>query len=261
MSSSKTLTPPLDEGSPQLKFYRMERPTGQLFELKEMQKQQLTGLDEADEVPPPPGPPPMAPPPPPPPPPPFESAERGLREFNYNGRDIKPRNSERSSGALGRHRVSFYSIYSDYSSHPSSDDGRHGDDGGRRDAVNTGGGGGGGGSVPQVQHVEHPPRRNLSMRAAPPTHSRSTSGNSRSSGRGGGLVVSQPPPTYAPSRELYNRVRFAEQERIRREESRAPGPRRIEMVDVVGGPSVGAMWVFACCYFFWYRCLMDGEDF
>ncbi|KAH0427814.1 hypothetical protein CcaCcLH18_09430 [Colletotrichum camelliae] len=258
MSSSKTLTPPLDEGSPQLKFYRMERPTGQLFELKEMQKQQLTALDEADEAPPPPGPPPMAPPPPPPPPP-FENAERGLREFNYNGRDIKPRNSERSSGALGRHRDSSYSIYSDYSSHPSSDDGRRGDDGGRRDAVNAAGGGGGG-SVPQVQHGEHPPRRNLGMKAAPPTHSRSTSGNSRGSGRGGGVVVSQPPPTYAPSRELYNRVRFAEQERIRREESRAPGPRRIEMVDVVGGPSVGAMWVFACCYFFWYRCLMD-EDF
>ncbi|KAF9881847.1 hypothetical protein CkaCkLH20_00993 [Colletotrichum karsti] len=253
MSSSKTLTPPLDEGSPQLKLYRMERPTGQLFELKELQKQQLADLDEVDEFPPPPGPPPGAPPPPLPIP---QGDERGLREFNYNGRDIKPRNSERSSGAMGRRRLSSYSQFSDYSSHASLYEAPDYDRG-IGNGEGRGGGGGGSGGVPQVEHIERPPRRHPGMEATL-GHLRTRSDNTR-----GGGVVSQPPPTYAPprERELFNRVRFAEQqERARREESRGPGARRIDMVDVVGGPSVGKLWVYACCAFFWYRCLWD-EDF
>lgn len=235
----------------------MERPTGQLFELKELQRQQLAGLTiyEADEISLPPGPPPL---------PIFQGGERGLREFNFNGRDVRPRNSERSSGALGRQRLSSFSTYSDYSSHASL---YEPPDYGRRIGNGGGGGGAGGrgsnngsGEVPQVEqaeHVERSSRRYPGMEAAP-GHSRTRSENAR----GGGRVVSQPPPTYAHPRELYyNRVRFAEQqERACREEVRGPGLRRIEMVDVVGGPSMGQLWVYACCAFFWHRCLWD-EDF
>ncbi|KAF6843955.1 hypothetical protein CMUS01_01621 [Colletotrichum musicola] len=257
MSSSKTLTPPLgadeeyEEAHP-----KMDRPTGQLFELQELQKLQLKSFspesERADQqVPPPPGPPPGAPPPPVP-----QGGERGLREFNYNGRDVKPRNSERSSGVLGRRRVSSYSIYSNYSSYASSDDGR-------RDAglggVNVGGASGEGRAVPQVEHVERPPERNPDMRAVPqPLRTASSPGRRRGGSRGG--PVQPPPPTYQDpySRDAYSRVRFADPER--REDSRGPAPRHIEMANITGGHSVSTLWVFACCAFFWYRCLMD-EDF
>lgn len=263
MSSSKTLTPPLgadeeyEEAHP-----KMERPTGQLFELQELQKLQLKSFspesERADQVPPPPGPPPGLPPPPIP-----QGGERGLREFNYNGRDVKPRNSERSSGVLGRRRVSSYSIYSNYSSYLPSDD----DDGSRERDAGLGGAavGGDGRAVPQVEHVERPPERNPDMRAVPqPLRTASSPGRrrggSRAGNRGGG-PVQQPPPTYQDpySRDAYSRVRFADPER--REESRGgPAPRHIEMANITGGHSVSTLWVFACCAFFWYRCLMD-EDF
>ncbi|KAL0944402.1 uncharacterized protein CTRU02_202289 [Colletotrichum truncatum] len=246
MSSSKTLTPPLDE-APSLKT---DRPTGQLFELKELQKIELSGLaiHEAARVPPPPGPPPAAAPPPIPIPIPVPShgGERGLRDFNYNGRDIKPRDSERSSGAIGRHRISAYSMYSTYSSYASSDDGRSVVTGRDRSGSNKSEG------VPRVEHIERQPRRTPPMEAVPPSM--------RHSRRGGSGVVSQPPPTYAPSHDFYNRVRFADQERARRDETSNPGPRQIDMAHITGGHSANALWVFACCAFFWYRCLMD-EDF
>ncbi|EXF79046.1 hypothetical protein CFIO01_13674, partial [Colletotrichum fioriniae PJ7] len=77
--------------------------------------------------------------------------------------------------------------------------------------------------------------------------------------------VRHPPPTYAPSQDPYSRVRFADEER-RREEAAAARARaghpsgQIDMAQIAGGHSMRALWVFACCAFFWYRCLMD-EDF
>ncbi|TDZ38892.1 hypothetical protein C8035_v006958 [Colletotrichum spinosum] len=271
MSSTKTLTPPLGEEVDALQHHKMERerPTGQLFELQDLQKKQITGLASFDEEesqvrpppPPSPGPPPGAPPPPVPP----TGGERGLREFNYNGRDVKPRNSERSSGVMGRRRISSYSMYSGYSSYEASDDGR-GDAAAAAPAGGVAGGdsdngGGGSGEVPQAEHVERLAKRTPDRSAIPPplrTGSRAT--RNRGLGPGGGVVVKQPPPIYAPSQEYYNRVRFADEERLRREEEDPAGPRRIEMSQIAGGHSASALWVFACCAFFWYRCLMD-EDF
>ncbi|CCF43416.1 hypothetical protein CH063_13125, partial [Colletotrichum higginsianum] len=80
---------------------------------------------------------------------PGHGGERGLRDFNYNGR---VRNSDRtsdraSSGVLGQHHPhrSSFSIYSNYSSYSSSSDGA----GGGRDREGGGAGeraGGVGGS-------------------------------------------------------------------------------------------------------------------
>ncbi|GJC94132.1 hypothetical protein ColKHC_02958 [Colletotrichum higginsianum] len=77
--------------------------------------------------------------------------------------------------------------------------------------------------------------------------------------------VRQPPPTYGMQpQDPYNRVRFADEERRRRhrqeEASRARSPQEIDMAQITGGRSMRALSVFACCAFFWYRCLMD-EDF
>ncbi|GJC79146.1 hypothetical protein ColLi_01984 [Colletotrichum liriopes] len=258
----------------------MDRPALQLQELQELQKQHVQQMQEglqqqqqdgglASE-----GAEPT----------PKHGGERGLREFNYNGR---VRNSERaseraSSGVLGQqhpHRSSF-SLYSNYSSYSSSSDGRGGRD------QNGGGGGGGGGGVgrgippprpprsplpplpPPLPHIQQPPRqRSMEVPPAPGTAGTVNTVGTEATAVAGTESVQQvrqpppPPPTYGPPHDPYNRVRFADEERYRQEEaSRGRSAQQIDMAQITGGHSARALWVFACCAFFCYRCFMD-EDF
>ncbi|KAK1640971.1 hypothetical protein BDP81DRAFT_445959 [Colletotrichum phormii] len=279
MLSSKVYSPP-----------EMERPALQLQELQELQKQHNQQVQEAQqqqpqgvtglgglargagaaELPAP-----------------NNGGERPVRESNYNGR---VRNSERasvraSSGVLGRqhpHRSSF-SIYSNYSSYSSSSDG-----GGARGSVPTGAGAGVGGGAPThppplprqptpTPYTAQQPRRIPMMEMVTP-QAPGTAGTANTAGTDATAVagtesvkrqpsqqqVRQPPPTYAPSQDPYSRVRFADEERRREEaaaRARAGHPSgQIDMAQIAGGHSMRALWVFACCAFFCYRCLMD-EDF
>ncbi|OHE93969.1 hypothetical protein CORC01_10756 [Colletotrichum orchidophilum] len=223
---------------------------------------------------------------------PTNGGERPVRNFNYNGR---VRNSERaseraSSGVLGRqhpHRSSF-SIYSNYSSYSSSSSSDGGGGGGVRGSVPAGAGGEGGGPTPPPPLPRQPtptpyaqqPQRNPMMEMVPP-QAPGTAETDATAVAGTESVKQQqqqqhhhhhhhhirhPPPTYAPSsQDPYSRVRFADEERRRekerrREEEASHPPGQIDMAQIAGGHSMRALWVFACCAFFWYRCLMD-EDY
>ncbi|WYZ45255.1 hypothetical protein EsH8_VIII_000571 [Colletotrichum jinshuiense] len=203
------------------------------------------------------------------------SSERGLRDFNYNGR---VRNSDRasaraSSGVLGNHQAhrSSYSIYSNYSSYPSSDAEGSGSGSGRGSRAGGGRGGRGGGASPppapapqrsqsrsgKPSHNEQPRRMPaMEMRPAPGT---SGTVDTATTAVAGTESVRHPPPTYVPSQDPYNRVRFADEERWRGAEAR-PQAAQIDMAHIAGGHNMRALWVFACCAFFCYRCIMD-EDF
>ncbi|KAK1699908.1 hypothetical protein BDP55DRAFT_748044 [Colletotrichum godetiae] len=289
MLSSKVYSPP-----------EMERPALQLQELQELQKQHsqqmqeqqqrpqgVTGLGGlargagAAELPAP-----------------NNGGERPVREFNYNGRvrNSERASVRASSGVLGRqhpHRSSF-SIYSNYSSYSSSSDGGGGGGGGgggARGSVPTGAGAGVGGGAPThppplprqptpTPYTAQQPRRIPMMEMVTPQApgTAGTAGTANTAGTDATAVagtesvkrqpsqqqVRQPPPTYAPSQDPYSRVRFADEERRREEaaaRARAGHPSgQIDMAQIAGGHSMRALWVFACCAFFWYRCLMD-EDF
>ncbi|OLN88053.1 hypothetical protein CCHL11_00459 [Colletotrichum chlorophyti] len=238
----------------------MERPAVQLQDLQELQRQlQRDGvIQESDTMPPGGG----------------GGGERGLRDFNYNGR---VRNSERSSGVLGRHQPpheSSYSIYSNYSSWSSSEDG-NGDVSRPRSRSRSRDRGGQERMPPPPMPPPLPPpakslppplteqpRRQPGMEAA-----RSTPGTADTAATAVADAeddrdvrdVRAPPPTYAPDHDMYNRVRFVDQELRRESSSRGRPAPQIEMAQIAGH-NARAMWVFACCAFFWYRCLMD-EDF
>ncbi|KAK1531295.1 hypothetical protein CPAR01_10944 [Colletotrichum paranaense] len=224
--------------------------------------------------------------------------ERPVREFNYNGRvrNSERASVRASSGVLGRqhpHRSSF-SIYSNYSSYSSSSDGGvggGGGGGGARGSVPTGARDGG--AAPPTHppplprqptptpYTAQQPRRIPMMDMVTPQApgTAGTAGTANTAGTDATAVagteefvkrqpsqqqVRHPPPTYAPSQDPYSRVRFADEERRREEaaaRARAGHPHgQIDMAQIAGGHSMRALWVFACCAFFWYRCLMD-EDF
>ncbi|KAK2032462.1 hypothetical protein LX32DRAFT_200220 [Colletotrichum zoysiae] len=225
--------------------------------------------------------------------------ERGLRDFNYNGR---VRNGERaseraSSGVFAQHQPprNSVSIYSTYSSYPPSPEGggghgQNGEGGVEEDRDFDGGGGGGDNSSrfgrgippprpprsppPPLPHVDQPRRQ--PMMEVPPAPG--TAGTVNTIGTEATAVagtesvqrVRQPPPTYVPSQDQYsNRVRFVEDERGRRgsdEEENEEGEGRgnhsarpIDKARIKGGPNTCVLWVFACCAFFCYRCFMDEE--
>ncbi|WDK11520.1 hypothetical protein CGRA01v4_02799 [Colletotrichum graminicola] len=269
----------------------MERPELPLHELQDLQKRHiqqmqdgqqyeeggLAASEEAERAPNPGG-------------------ERGLRDFNYNGR---VRNGERaseraSSGVLvGQHQPhrNSASIYSNYSSYAPSLDGgggheRHG--GGVEDSDCSGGGGGDGGNSsgfgrgvppsrpsrspppPPLPHIDQP-RRQLLMKVPPApgtadtTNTMGTEASTAVAGTESVQKVRQPPPpTYVPFQDHYNRVRFVDEEHGRQgegeEADRGRSTPPIDKAHIKGAPNTRVLWVFACCAFFCYRCFMD-EDF
>ncbi|KAK1966210.1 hypothetical protein LY78DRAFT_65946 [Colletotrichum sublineola] len=207
--------------------------------------------------------------------------ERGLRDFNYNGRvrNGEPGSQRASSGVLGQHHPpprNSVSNYSTYSSYPPSLDGAedHGQDGRGVEGDDLGGGAAGGNSSgfgrgappprpprsppPPLPHIAQPKRQpSMEVPPAPGTaNTVNTIGTDVTVVAGTESVqkVRQPPPTYVPSQDHYNRVRFVD------EVDRGPSPRPVDKAQIKGCHSTRLLWMYACCAYFCYRCVMD-EDF